>query len=54
MRTKKEYEVEKEVLIQKGLKILISKPSGIPEIIKIMLRLNYIKGILFALSEDSE
>ena len=54
MRSKEEYQKEREVLIEKGKKFLEEKPSAIDEMSKIMFRLNYIKGILFTLEVDKK
>lgn len=54
MRSKEEYQKEKESLIEKGKKFLEEKPSAINEMSKLMFRLNYIKGILFTFEEKDE
>ena len=54
MRTKEEYQNEKYALVEKAEDLLVEQPSAVEEMSKIMFRLNYIKGILFALGELSE
>ena len=51
MKTKEEYQNEKYALVKKAEDILVEQPSAVEEMSKIMFRLNYIKGILFALGE---
>ena len=54
MKTKEEYQNEKYALVEKAEDLLVEQPSAVEEMSKIMFRLNYIKGILFALGEKSE
>ena len=52
MKTKEEYEKERESIIAKIIYIAMHQPSNFQEVTRFMCRLNYIKGILLVLKEE--